>query len=141
MLDDWRIYALASAFFAGLTALAAKVGVAGIPSNTATLIRAIIIVGFLSILVFVRREWVDPFSLNRMNLLFLLLSGLATGLSWLFYFRALQLGPASMVVSVDRLSFLFAIFLSVLFLGERLSPFHWVGVALMCAGALIIVLK
>ena len=141
MLSNWQIYALGSAVFAGLTAILAKVGVAGLPSNTATLIRTVVIILFLIGLVTVRREWVNPLALSKRSLIFLVLSGFATGLSWIFYFRALQMGPASIVAPIDKLSLPIAILLSVLFLGERLSLFQWGGAILMSLGALLMVLK
>jgi transporter family protein len=141
MLSDWRIYALGSAIFAGLTAVFAKVGVSGLPSNTATLIRTIVIIMFLVVLVSLRGEWVNPFTLNSRTLIFLILSAIATGLSWICYFRALQMGPASVVASIDKLSLFFAVLLAVLFLGERLSLYQWGGVILMSFGALLVAFK
>lgn len=141
MLSDWRIYALGSAIFAGLTAVLAKVGVSGLPSNTATLIRTIVIIMFLVVLVALRGEWVNPFTLSSRSLTFLVLSGIATGLSWICYFRALQMGPASVVAPIDKLSLFFAVLLSVIFLGERLNLLQWGGVILMSFGALLVALK
>ena len=141
MLQQWKIYAFASALFAGLTAVLAKQGVKNISSNYATLIRTTVIVFFLGLLVWFRHEWMSPFSLNRKNLIFLLLSGIATGLSWLCYFRALQMGPASLVAPIDKLSLIFVILLSVAFLGERLNLIQWSGVSLMAVGAVLIVIK
>ena len=141
MLNDWRIYALGSAVFAGLTAVLAKVGVSGLPSNTATLIRTIVIIMFLVALVSLRGEWVNPFTLNSRTLIFLILSAIATGLSWICYFRALQMGPASVVAPIDKLSLFFAVLLAVLFLGERLSLYQWGGVILMSFGALLVAFK
>lgn len=140
-MTSWQFYALGSAVFAGLTAVLAKAGVAGLPSNTATLIRTAVILVFLTALVFVRREWVDPLTLPPRSLLFLVLSAFATGLSWICYFRALQLGPASLVAPIDKLSLVVAILLSVLFLGERLSLYQWLGAALISAGTLLMVFK
>ena len=141
MLNDWQMYAVGSAVFAGLTAVLAKVGVSGLSSNLATLIRTIVIMIFLMALVLMRREWVSPFSLNTKSLIFLVLSGLATGLSWICYFRALQIGPASVVAPLDKLSLLFAVLLAVLFLGERLSLIQWSGVVFMSVGAILMILK
>ena len=141
MINQWQIYAFGSAFFAGLTAVLAKVGVTNIPSNLATLIRTIVICIFLGLLVLARQEWSNPFVLNKKTLIFLILSGIATGLSWLLFFRALQLGPAALVSSVDKLSLLFAVILAVLFLNEHLGLVQWIGVILMTAGALLILLK
>lgn len=138
---DWKLFAIGSAFFAGLTAILAKVGVKNISSNLATLIRTIVIIAFLGILVFIRREWENPFLLNRKSLIFLILSGIATGLSWLCYYRALKTGPASQVAPIDKLSLFFAVVLAVIFLGERLNMFQWIGAFLIFAGALILVFK
>ncbi len=140
-MNSWKMYALLSAFFAGLTAVLAKIGVKDIPSNFATLIRTFIIIIFLGMLVMFRNEWVNPFALNRKSLIFLLLSGIATGLSWLCYFRALQEGPASIVAPLDKMSLIFAVVLSVLFLGERLSLLQWTGALLMACGAALIAFK
>jgi len=141
MLNHWLIYALGSAVFAGLTAVFTKVGVIGMPSNTATLIRTVIILMFLIALVAIRREWINPFSLSTKSLVFLVLSAVATGLSWICYFRALQIGPVSVVAPIDKLSLFFAVLLSVIFLGERLSLYQWGGAVLMSLGALLMVFK
>lgn len=141
MLNNWQIYALGSAVFAGLTAIFAKVGVVGLPSNAATLIRTVVIMMFLIPLVIIRREWVNPVTLNTKSMIFLVLSGIATGLSWVCYFRALQIGPASLVAPIDKLSLLFAVVLAVAFLGERLSLYQWSGVIFMSFGALLIAFK
>lgn len=138
---SWKVYALGSAFFAGLTAVLAKIGVEKIPSNLATLIRTIVIILFLIFLVQGRGEWQSPARLPAKSLLFLALSGLATGLSWICYYRALQLGPASLVSPIDKLSVVFAILLSVVFLGERLGAWQWAGAALVASGVLLLALK
>ncbi len=140
-MTDWKIYALGSAFFAGLTAILGKIGVRNIPSNFATLIRTFVILFFLTLWVGLRQEWTNPLSLNRKGLIFLLFSGVATGLSWLCYFRALQTGPASLVAPIDKLSLVFAAILSVAFLGERLEGVQWAGVLLMMAGAFLVALN
>ncbi len=140
-MTDWKLFAIGSAFFAGLTAVLAKVGVKDIPSNLATLIRTFVIIAFLGALVAARQEWKNPLLLNRHSLIFLILSGLATGLSWICYYRALQTGPASLVAPIDKLSLVFAIVLSVLVLGERLGAYQWLGAAMIAAGALLIILK
>ncbi|MFA5271372.1 MAG: EamA family transporter [Candidatus Omnitrophota bacterium] len=138
MFQHWKTYAFMSALFAGLTAIFAKIGVKNIPSNYATFLRTLIIVIFLALLVEARREWINPLSLDKRSLIFLLLSGIATGLSWLCYFRALQIGPASLVAPIDKLSLVFVVVLSVVFLGERLGLSQWIGVFLMSAGAILI---
>ncbi len=140
-MSDWKIYACLSAFFAGLTAIFAKIGVKDIPSNFATLIRTFVIIFFLAVLVGTRGEWTHVFALNRKSLIFLLLSGVATGLSWLCYFRALQTGPVSVVSLIDKSSVVVAVILSVMLLGERLNMIQWGGALLMTAGILMITLK
>ncbi len=135
---DWRLLALGSAFFAGTTALLGKIGVRDIPSNLATLIRTAAIFPFLILIVSVRGEWGGVRSMSAHTILFLTLSGIATGLSWMCYYRALQLGPASLISPIDKLSMVVAIALSITFLGERLSSMQWVGVALMLVGAVLV---
>jgi transporter family protein len=141
MGSHWQLYALGSAFFAGLTAVLAKVGVSGLPSNTATLIRTLVVCIFLSILVGLRQEWMNPLTLDRKSLIFLVLFAIATGLSWILYFRALQIGNAAVVSSLDKLSLSFTVILSILFLGEHLFVWQWVGVGLTILGAFLIAWK
>jgi bacterial/archaeal transporter family protein len=129
----WLTFALGSAFFAGLTAILGKVGVAGLNSNLATLIRTIVILALAAALVTARSEWVRPERLDLRSIVFLVLSGAATGLSWLCYYRALQLAPASLVAPVDKLSVVFVIVLGVVVLGE---PLTWK----LAAGAVLVVL-
>ena len=138
---DWKIFALGSAFFAGITAVLAKVGVKNISSNLATLIRTFVIVAFLGLIVFFRREWKDPRLLDKQSLIFLILSAVTTGLSWLCYFRALQSGPASLVAPIDKLSLVFAVALSLLFLGEHFTGYQWLGVFLITIGTIVIIFK
>lgn len=138
---NWQFYALASAIFAGLTAVLAKIGLANISSNMATLIRTFVIILFLFALVSIRREWVNPLVLDGKTLIFLVLSGIATGLSWICYFRALQTGPASLVAPIDKLSLVFTIVFALMFLGERLTLWQWGGVILMGTGVLMIINK
>lgn len=137
-MKPWLLFALGSAFFAGLTAILGKVGVEGLNSNLATLIRTVVIFAVTAALVSLRKEWVAPASLAAKPVTFLVLSGIATGLSWLCYYRALQLAPASLVAPIDKLSVAFAIALGVVVLGE---PFTWqvaLGGTLIVAGALVI---
>ncbi len=134
---DWKTLALLSAFFAGLTAILAKIGVKDVAPNLATLIRTFVIVPFLILIVFLKKDW-PPASIPIRGWVFLLLSGLTTGFSWLFYFNALQKGPASLVSSIDKLSLAIAVFLSFIFLGEHLTPWQWVGVAMMIGGVYLI---
>lgn len=138
---NWFLWALLSAVFAAATAILAKVGVSGVNSNLATAIRSVVIVAFSWALVWALGEARELPSLGRRTWLFLVLSGFATGLSWLCYFRALQLGKASQVAPVDKLSVIFAMALASLFLGEKLSWHQWLGGTLILAGAVIIALK
>jgi len=134
---SWFVWALLSAFFAGLTAILAKVGVQNIDSNLATAIRTVVILIFAWGVALITRK--QSFSLiNGQTWLFLILSGIATGLSWLCYFRALQLGEASQVAPVDKLSVVVAIALAAIFLHERMTWHHWVGGTLIFTGALVL---
>ena len=127
-------WALLSAFFAGVTAVLAKVGVQQVNSNLATAIRTVVILIFAwSIALFTHAQSLS--SIGKRTWLFLILSGIATGLSWLCYFRALQLGDASRVAPVDKLSVLVAIILAAIFLGEQVTWQHWVGGGLIFVGA------
>jgi transporter family protein len=134
----WQLFALGSAFFAGLTAIFGKIGVAQINSNLATLIRTVVILIVTAVIITFRREWEPVDKLSGRSVLFLVLSGIATGLSWLCYYRALQIGPASMVAPVDKLSVVFVIVLAALFLGEALTWKVLVGGGLVVAGTLIL---
>lgn len=138
---NWFTWALLSAVFAALTAILAKVGVAGVNSNVATAIRTSVILIFTWAIAFATARDAILVALSRRTWVFLVLSALATGLSWLCYFRALQLGEASKVAPVDKLSVVFAIVLAALFLGEKLSWHQWVGGTLILAGAITIALK
>ena len=140
-MADWMIFAIASAVFAGLTAILAKIGVQAIPASVATLIRTLVILGFIGLVVAIRHEWMPPGQLNSRSLVFLILSGLTTGLSWLCYYRALQHGPVSLVAPLDKLSLVVAIGGSMLILGERLSAWQWLGVSCMTLGAVLLVLQ
>ncbi|TGE04596.1 EamA family transporter [Hymenobacter fodinae] len=136
----WWIYALLSALFAALTAILAKIGIRGVDSNLATAVRTVFIVILAWGIVYFKGGLAEVHTLSRMNLLFLGLSGVATGLSWIFYFKALQLGKVSQVAPVDKLSVALAILLSVLFLGEKLTWQAGVGAGLIIIGTLILVL-
>ncbi len=135
---SWQLFALGSAFFAGLTAIFGKLGVEGINSNLATLIRTAIIFVMILGIVSVRGEWQSPRTIEPRAMFFLVLSALATGFSWLLYYRALQLGPASLVAPVDKLGVLFAIVLGVIFLSEALTIKLAIGGGLMLSGVLIL---
>ncbi len=133
----WLPYALLSAAFAAATAILAKLGVAGVPSNLATAVRTVVILVFAWAIVLSRGEHRALAGVQPRALLFLALSGVTTGLSWLAYFRALQLGPASRVAPIDKLSLPFTIVLAVLVLGESLNARAAVGIILMTVGALL----
>jgi bacterial/archaeal transporter family protein len=138
---SWQICAALSAVFAALTAILAKLGVENINSNFATLIRTVFILILAAIVVSVTRAWQAPGSISPRSFLFLALSALATGASWLCYFRALQLGEASKVAPVDKLSVVLVALFGVTFLGEKLSAANWLGVALVGAGAILLAFK
>ncbi len=138
-LPAWSVWALLSAAFAALTAVLAKVGVAGISADYATLVRTVVILAVLALLVPLSGQWVDPRSLPVRSLLFLALSGLATGASWLCYYRALQLGEVAQVAPVDKLSVVLAALFAVAFLGERPSLREWLGLGLVGAGVVVLV--
>lgn len=133
---DWRIYALGSAIFAALTAILAKVGVINVDSNLATFVRTVVILALCSLAVTIRGGWawetVSPRSLRMLTL-----SGVATGLSWLCYFKALQAGPASRVAPIDKLSVVFVVLLAALFLREPLTLKVGIGAVLITAGAVL----
>lgn len=135
----WWIYALLSALFAALTAVFAKVGVKNVNSDLATAIRTVVILIVAWGIAFFRGETKGIASLSRHSLIFLILSGLATGLSWVFYFKALQLGKVSQVTPVDKLSVALAIILSALFLGEALTWKTAVGASLIICGTLVLI--
>jgi transporter family protein len=134
----WVFWAVLSAFFAGVTAILAKIGVAGIDSNLATAVRTTVVLVFTWSIALAASPVSSLKTLSRRTLLFLALSGLATGLSWLCYFRALQLGQASKVAPVDKLSVVFAIVLAAVVLHEQLRWQHYVGGTLILLGALIL---
>jgi len=138
--DSWLLFALGSAFFAALTALFGKLGVAGINSNLATFIRTVVILLVTAGILSLRSEWARPSGLSWQTWLFLVLSGIATGLSWLCYYRALQLGPVSKVAPIDKLSVALAIVLGLVFLGEKPSLPLLIGGTLIVAGAMVIAL-
>lgn len=138
---SWLFWALLSAVFAALTAIFAKVGVAGIHADYATLIRTLVVVAVLAVIVAATGQWQPPGEIAGRTWLFLVLSGLGTGASWLCYFRAMQLGDASRVAPVDKLSVVFVAVFGVLLLGEELSLVNWLGVALMGGGLVLIALR
>ena len=135
---SWQFWALLSAAFAALTAIFAKVGVANVNSDYATFVRTVVIVVVLGLILFATGQWLAPQSVDARTWVFLVLSALATGASWLCYFRALQLGNASQVAPVDKLSVVFVAVFGALLLGEQMSLLGWSGVALIAAGAVMV---
>ena len=141
MSQEWFYWALASAIFASLTAIFAKVGLQGIDSDFATFIRTIVILIALCAFLTYSGKW-QPFGqLTSKNWAFLILSGLATGASWVAYFKALQLGSASQVAPIDKLSILFVTLFAVIFLGERPTGQEWTGIGLIVLGVLFLAIK
>jgi transporter family protein len=139
--SSWLPWALGSAVFAALTAIFAKIGLQGVDSDFATLIRTIVIVAVLGAFVALAGKWRDPFALPTHSLAFLVLSALATGASWVCYFRALKIGEASKVAPVDKLSVVLVALFAFTFLGERPAPREWLGIALVAAGVLTLSLR
>ena len=139
--QSWFYWALLSAVFAALTAIFAKIGLRGVDSDFATLLRTVVILAVLAVFVAATGKWSNPFELRGRALLFLTLSALATGASWVCYFRALQTGDAARVAPVDKLSVVFVALLAVLFLGERPSAREWLGLAFVTGGVVLIALK
>ena len=138
LMQSWRFWALLSAAFAALTAILAKVGVAGVPSDVATLVRTVVILGLTAAIVAVTGQAADLARLPGRSAVFLVLSGLATGASWLCYFRALSLGDAARVAPLDKLSVVLVAILGPGLLGESLSLAAWTGVALIAAGGALV---
>ncbi len=136
--QSWVLFALGSAFFAALTAIFAKLGVSGLNSNLATVVRTVVILSVTVLIVSMRGEWQRPEDLPARSMVFLVLSGIATGLSWLCYFRALEIGPVSGVVSVDKLSVVLVVALSALLIGERPAWHVGLGAALVALGAILV---
>lgn len=141
MVSEWFWWALLSALFAALTAIFAKVGIQGVDSDLATLIRTAIILVVLTAFVSAAGKWTNPLQLSGKTLGFLLLSGLATGASWVCYFRALKIGDVSKVAPVDKLSLLLVAVFAVLFLDERPSLREWTGIVLVASGVLMLAIK
>lgn len=137
----WFYWAILSAVFAALTAIFAKIGIQGVDSDLATLIRTAIIIVVLSAFVASTGKWSNPFALSSRTWLFLGLSGLATGASWVCYFRALKIGDASKVAPVDKLSLVLVAVFAFAFLGERPSLREWSGIAMVAGGVLLLAFK
>lgn len=141
LAGGWVFWALLSALFAAATAVLAKVGVRDVPSDLATLIRTLVILAFAALIVTATGQWRAPGDITPRTWLFLGLSGLATGASWLCYFRALQIGEAAKVAPLDKLSVVLVALFGVAFLGEQLSLKNWLGVGLIAAGAVLVALR
>lgn len=141
MMHSWLYWALASAVFASLTAIFAKVGLQGIDSDFATFIRTLVIVFALIVFLTYSGKWQSLGGLSGKNWTFLILSGLATGASWLAYFKALQMGNASQVAPIDKFSIVLVTLFAVLFLGEKPNNQEWVGIFLVSAGVLTLAIK
>jgi bacterial/archaeal transporter family protein len=139
--NPWFYWAILSAVFAALTAIFAKIGIQGVNSDLATLIRTAIVILVLSAFVWFTGKWSNPLTLSSKTWIFLTLSGLATGASWVCYFRALQIGDASIVAPIDKLSLVLVAVFAFVFLGERPSLREWAGIAMVASGVLILAFK
>lgn len=140
-LDNWLFWAVLSAGFAALTAIFGKVGVENVGADYATFIRTLVILAAISLLLTATGGWQKLTSISPRAGVFLVLSGLATGLSWVCYFRALKVGDAARVAPIDKLSVVLVAVFGVTFLGERLSGPNWLGIALIAAGAVLVAYK
>ena len=138
---SWQVWALLSAVFAALTAIFAKIGVEDINSDLATLIRTVVVLFSLALILFATGQFNQIGPISTKSWIFLVLSGLGTGASWICYFRALKLGPATLVAPIDKLSVVLVALFGVVFLGERPSLNGWLGIALIAAGAVLIAVK
>jgi bacterial/archaeal transporter family protein len=138
--SSWQMWAVLSALFAALTAVFAKIGVENINSDLATLIRTLVVICVLALIVCSTGQFQNPADISGRTYLFLLLSGLGTGASWLCYFRALKLGNAAQVAPIDKLSVVLVAIFGVAFLGEKLSALNWLGIALVAGGAILVAL-
>ena len=136
----WQAWALLAAIFAALTAIFAKLGVNDLPSDFATLLRTLVVIAVLVVLVTATGQWRPVSSIPARAALFLVLSGLATGASWLAYFRALKLGDAARVAPIDKLSVVLVAVFAAVFLGESLKLVNWIGIAFVAVGALLVAL-
>jgi transporter family protein len=138
---SWQVWALLSAVFAALTAIFAKIGVEDINSDLATLIRTVVVLFSLALILFASGQFNQIGPISTKSWVFLVLSGLGTGASWICYFRALKLGPATLVAPIDKLSVVLVALFGVVFLGERPSLNGWLGIAMIAAGAVLIAFK
>jgi transporter family protein len=137
-LGSWQFWALASAVFAALTAIFAKIGVENINADFATFIRTIVILITLAFILLATGQFQLPGTISGRTYVFLMLSGLATGASWICYFRALKIGQAAQVAPIDKLSVVLVAVFGVIFLGEKLTAPNWLGVALIAIGAVLV---
>lgn len=135
---SWQFWAVLSAVFAALTAIFAKIGIENINSDFATFIRTIVILVTLAFILLATGQFQNPGSVSGRTYLFLLLSGLATGASWICYFRALKIGEAAKVAPIDKLSVVMVAIFGVIFLGEKLTLPNWLGIALIGVGAVLV---
>jgi transporter family protein len=141
MSASWQLWALLSAMFAALTAILAKLGVTHLDADVATFVRTVVILVALMAFLAITGQWQGIGTIGARASLYLVLSGLATGASWICYFRALKIGDAARVAPVDKLSVVLVALFAVLFLGERLTLAHWAGVLLIAAGVTLLALK
>ena len=140
-LWSWQVWAVLSAVFAALTAIFAKIGVEDINSDLATLIRTVVVLFSLALILFATGQFNQTDPISTKSWVFLVLSGLGTGASWICYFRALKLGPATLVAPIDKLSVVLVALFGMVFLGERPSLNGWLGIVLIAAGAVLIAVK
>ena len=141
LFNSWQFWAALSAIFAAMTAIFAKIGIENISSNYATFIRTIVILIAAGAIVFATGQWQNPATVSGKTWTFLILSGLATGLSWICYFRALKIGNAGQVAPIDKMSVVLIAIIAAIFLGERLSVPAWAGVGLIAGGAIMVALN
>lgn len=141
ILASWQFWAVASAFFAALTAIFAKIGIENVGSDFATFIRTVVILLALALILTATGGWQSLGTVSSRSGLFLVLSGLATGASWICYFRALKLGDAARVAPLDKMSVVLVAVFGAIFLGEQLALPNWLGVSLIAAGAILVAYK
>jgi transporter family protein len=139
--SGWFVWAALSAVFAALVAIFAKIGLEGVDSDMATLFRTFVIIFVLGAFVYFTGKWTNPLEFSRRTLIFLVLSALATGASWVCYFRALKIGEAALVAAVDKLSVVLIAIFAFIFLGERPSGWGWLGIVLVGIGVIILAVK
>jgi bacterial/archaeal transporter family protein len=140
-ISSWQFWSILSALFAALTAIFAKIGIENVNSDFATFLRTIVILLSLTVILFLTDQFQSLHSISPKSYLFLALSGLATGASWVCYFRALKLGDASRVAPIDKLSVVLVALFGVIFLSEKLSSKNWLGILFIATGAILVALK